>query len=211
MLASDDPERIKLGVTALFQFEPAELDFAKEALAGIVVSDRLQVYAPEPGNLLELLKRIRGLYPEAERAEARSVLAQGGDRTDTELLALLSVAAHGGDDDIAKTAAIVLAMPEEKFQQTVVAMSFKFDIVTGDIGETIWSKADVAEIARRAAAVPSAHLRPYIDSIRFAPGFADVKLDLKKLLDRRLAALTSAAGGEDRNLARTLQRLRDEL
>ena len=206
LIRSDDPARSRFGLHALFSFGD-DASFVKESLGQIVTSDRMKTFAEKPDNLLEMLKRIRGAYPEPERAAARVALQRPGAKSETELLALLSVLGHGGAEQRAEAVAVVLAMPEAEFQRTMAVLGFdKLEIVTEPPLITFWSETDIVEIARRAPAVPDALLANYIQTIRYTLGFAKVRGNVKDLLDARLAS-----GPADEKVRQDLQGLRDRL
>ena len=204
LLGSDDPALMKWGVSALFALDTPDIGFAKDALGAIVTGKGRDAYANEPANLLEILKKVRGAYPEPRRQAALDALRSRTDLTDTEVLALLSVAAHGGPDQRKETAVLILALPEPRFQQAVAVTAFKQDTVADDLLASLWTAADVAEIARRAPAVPSARLKDYVMAIAFAPGFDVVKSGLERLMQQRIATLDTGSP-EDKKVSADLK------
>jgi hypothetical protein len=184
----------------------------KEALAALVTSDGLPTITQGPSNLTELLKEVRGAFPEPQRVTARAALQRPGGKTEDELLALLSLLGHGGPEQRAETAALILALPEPEFQQAMAAMgadggmASKMLVVIEPPIINFWSAADVAQIARRAANVPDARLADFIAAIRWTPEFAEFRGEIREMLSKRLASGVTAEEARQR-----LERLRDSL
>jgi hypothetical protein len=212
-LADSNPEVMKTAVHAMFAYTEVhnrrrtDLDFAKPALAELILSDRVEAYRDDYGSVMRILESVSGPFPPQLRDLPKSLLAARSDLTDERLAIVLAVVARGSDENRQEAADWVLALPSNRFEDAVLAVRPARTLVDG---LDFWSERDMETLADRAAEVPSDRLAAFIDAFRFQVAFASVRPAIVALLKKRVAQL-QAGPAADQRLAKKLARYSDRL
>jgi hypothetical protein len=202
-LASNDPVVMQAAVSALHAFDK-DLEFAKPALADLILSDRIAGYADDFDSLIGILRILPGGFAPDARSRAKTQLDSRPDLADGRLLAVLAILARGDARTRQEAVDWILAQQGDDLERAVAAVALKYDALTAGSSARFWTKQEIEQLIARGPSVSNDGLIPYVRALQHQVEGRELRPMLRDLLERRAAALDDGSAA-DQKLAKKMR------